>query len=220
MRYYPIFLKIEGRPVLVVGGGEVGARKVETLLCSGARVGVVSPELVPWLAERVREGAVELVGRNYDESQLRGRFLVIAATDDGELNSRIASDAERRNLLCNVVDVPREGNFIVPALMRRGALTLAISTDGQSPALARKIRAELEDRYGEEYADLLHLLGAVRARLLSASKDSRLNKERFERLVRSPLVELVRRRDREGIEGMLREVLGEGYSLKELEISW
>lgn len=220
MRYYPAFLKTEGRAVLVVGGGEVGARKVETLLRCGARVGVVSPELVPWLAERVREGAVELVARNYDESQLRGRFLVIAATDDGELNSRIASDAERRNLLCNVVDVPREGNFIVPALMRRGALTLAISTDGQSPALARKIREELEDRYGEEYADLLHLLGAVRARLLSAGNDSRLNKERFERLVRSPLVELVRRRDREGIEGMLREVLGEGYSLKELEISW
>jgi precorrin-2 dehydrogenase/sirohydrochlorin ferrochelatase len=220
MRYYPILLKIEGRAVLVVGGGEVGARKVETLLRSGARVSVVSPELVPWLAERVREGVVELVGSDYDECQLHGRFLVIAATNDGELNSRIASDAERRNLLCNVVDVPREGNFIVPALMRRGALTLAISTDGQSPALARKIREELEDRYGEEYADLLHLLGAVRARLLSASKDSRLNKERFERLVRSPLVELVRRRDREGIEAMLRGVLGEGYSLKELEISW
>jgi precorrin-2 dehydrogenase/sirohydrochlorin ferrochelatase len=104
--------------------------------------------------------------------------------------------------------------------MRRGSLTLAISTDGQSPALARKIREELEERYGEEYADLLHLLGAVRVRLLSASKDSRVNKERFERLVRSSLAELVRRRDREGIERMLREVLGQGYSLKELEISW
>jgi precorrin-2 dehydrogenase/sirohydrochlorin ferrochelatase len=220
MRYYPIFLKIEGRAVLVVGGGEVGARKVETLLRCGARVGVVSPALVPWLEEKVREGTVELVGSEYDERQLHGRSLVIAATGEGELNSKIASDAERRDLLCNVVDFPSEGNFIVPALMRRGSLTLAISTDGQSPALARKIREDLEERYGEEYADLLHLLGAVRVRLLSASKDSRLNKERFERLVRSPLVDLVRRRDRDGIERMLREILGQGYSLKELEISW
>jgi len=220
MRYYPVFLKVEGRPVLVVGGGEVGARKVETLLRSGARVGVVSPELSPWLEERVREGTVELVGGHYDETQLLGRFLVIAATDDGDLNSRIASDAERRNLLCNVVDVPREGNFIVPALVRRGALTLAISTDGQSPALARRIREELEERYGEEYGDLLHLLGAVRARLLSTSKDSQANKGRFEQLVHSPLLDLVRRRDREGVERMLREVLGEGYSLEDLEISW
>jgi precorrin-2 dehydrogenase/sirohydrochlorin ferrochelatase len=220
MRYYPIFLKIEGRAVLVVGGGEVGARKVETLLRCGARVGVVSPALVPWLEEKVREGTVELVGSEYDERQLHGRSLVIAATGEGELNSKIARDAERRDLLCNVVDFPSEGNFIVPALMRRGSLTLAISTDGQSPALARKIREDLEERYGEEYADLLHLLGAVRVRLLSASKDSRLNKERFERLVRSPLVDLVRRRDRDGIERMLREILGQGYSLKELEISW
>jgi precorrin-2 dehydrogenase/sirohydrochlorin ferrochelatase len=220
MRYYPIFLKIEGRAVLVVGGGEVGARKVETLLRCGARVGVVSPALVPWLEEKVQEGTVQLVGSEYDERQLHGRSLVIAATDDGELNSRVASDAARRSLLCNVVDSPTEGDFIVPALMRRGSLTLAISTDGQSPALARKIREDLEERYGEEYADLLHLLGAVRVRLLSASKDSRLNKERFERLVRSPLVDLVRRRDRDGIERILREVLGQGYSLTELEISW
>lgn len=220
MRYYPVFLKVEGRPVLVVGGGEVGARKVETLLHCGARVGVVSPELVPWLEEKVRDGTVELVGRSYEGSQLEGRFLVIAATGDGELNSRIAGDAEGRHLLCNVVDFPREGNFIVPALVRRGALTFAISTDGQSPALARKIREDLEERYGEEYGDLLHLLGAVRARLLSTSKDSQANKGRFEQLVHSPLLELVRRRDREGVEGMLREVLGEGYSLKELEISW
>ena len=104
-----------------------------------------------------------------------------------------------------MVDVPREGNFIVPALVRRGALTLAISTDGQSPALSRRIREELEERYGEEYGDLLHLLGAVRARLLSTSKDSQANKGRFEQLVHSPLLDLVRRRDREGVERMLRE---------------
>jgi precorrin-2 dehydrogenase/sirohydrochlorin ferrochelatase len=220
MRYYPLFLKVEGRPVLVVGGGEVGARKVGTLLHCGARVGVVSSELSPWLEERVREGTVALVGSHYQEGQLQGRFLVIAATDDAELNGRIARDAERRSLLCNVVDVPREGNFIVPALVRRGALTLAISTDGQSPALARRIREELEERYGEEYGELLRLLGAVRGRLLSTSTDSQANKGRFERLVRSPLLELVRRRDREAVERMLREVLGEGYSLEELEISW
>jgi precorrin-2 dehydrogenase/sirohydrochlorin ferrochelatase len=220
MHYYPIFLKVEERSCLVVGGGEVGARKVETLLRSGARVGVVSPKLVPWLAERVQEGSVELVGSHYEEDHLDGRFLVIAATDDLELNCRIARGAEKRGLLCNVVDYPQEGNFILPALVQRGALTVAVSTSGRSPALARRIREELEERFGPEYADLLEVMGAVRKRLLESSPDSQANKERFEQLVQSPLADLVRRRDGQGVDRILQSVLGPGYSLKDLEISW
>ena len=220
MRYYPIFLKVENRACLVVGGGEVGARKVKTLLDCAASVGVVSPEVVPWLAEKIQAGAVEMVGTHYEEHQLQGRFLVIAATDDEDLNCRIAQDAERRGLLCNVVDYPLEGNFILPALVQRGALTLAISTSGKSPALARQLRQDLEQRFGIEYADFLELMGAVRGRLLAESQDSSANKEKFEQLVQSSLLEMVRNRDCDGVDRILQSVLGPEYSLKDLEISW
>ena len=220
VNYYPIFLNVENRACLVAGGGEVGARKVKTLLRCGASVGVVSPEVVPWLAEKIQENVVEMVGTHYEEHQLQGRFLVIAATDDPELNCRIAEDAEKRGLLCNVVDYPRAGNFILPALVQRGALTLAISTSGQSPALARQLRRDLEQRFGMEYADFLELMGVVRSRLLAESQDSSGNKEKFDQLVQSALLELVRRRDYEGVDRILRSVLGPEYSLKDLEISW
>ncbi|MFP3870354.1 MAG: bifunctional precorrin-2 dehydrogenase/sirohydrochlorin ferrochelatase [Syntrophobacteria bacterium] len=220
MRYYPVFLKVDTRPCLVIGGGDVGARKVRTLLACGARVGVVSPGVDPWLAEKIEEGRVELVASHYEEHQLEGCFLVIAATDDRELNCRVAQDAERRGLLCNVVDYPQEGNFILPAIVQQGDLTVAISTAGQSPALARQIRQELDQRFGPEYADFLEIMGAVRKRLLEASKDSHANKERFDQLVQSALPELVRRRDSEGVNRLLQSILGPGYSLKDLEICW
>ncbi|MEJ2427382.1 MAG: bifunctional precorrin-2 dehydrogenase/sirohydrochlorin ferrochelatase [Deltaproteobacteria bacterium] len=220
MRYYPIFLKVETRLCLVVGGGEVGARKVKTLLSCGASVALVSLELVEWLEEKIEEGVVDLLGDHYEEKYLEGCSLVIAATDDLELNRRIAKDAEKRGLLCNVVDYPQEGNFILPALIQRGALTLAISTSGKSPALARQIREDLEHRFGEEYADFLEIMGAVRSRLLRESQDSLTNKEKFDSLVRSELLELVRRRDFAAVDSILQKVLGSNYALKELEISW
>jgi precorrin-2 dehydrogenase/sirohydrochlorin ferrochelatase len=220
VRYYPIFLKVETRLCLVVGGGEVGARKVKTLLSCGASVALVSLELVEWLEEKIEEGVVDLLGDHYEEKYLEGCSLVIAATDDLELNRRIAKDAEKRRLLCNVVDYPQEGNFILPALIQRGALTLAISTSGKSPALARQIREDLEHRFGEEYADFLEIMGAVRSRLLRESQDSLTNKEKFDSLVRSELLELVRRRDFAAVDSILQKVLGSNYALKELEISW
>jgi precorrin-2 dehydrogenase/sirohydrochlorin ferrochelatase len=220
VHYYPIFLKVENRTCLVVGGGEVGARKVKTLLSCGASVALVSPEVVEWLEEKIEEGIVHLVGKHYEEKQLEGCFLVIAATDDLELNSRIAKDAEKRGLLCNVVDYPQEGNFILPALIQRGALIVAISTSGKSPALARQIRQDLGQLFGAEYAEFLEIMGAVRTRLLRESQDSRANKQKFDGLVKSELLELVRRRDAAGVDGILQKVLGSGYSLKELEISW
>ncbi len=220
MRYYPIFLKVQNRFCLVVGGGEVGARKVKSLLSSGASVGVVSPEVVPWLEEKMQEGMVDLVGSHYEEHQLQGCFLVIAATDDVELNSRIAQDAEKRGLLCNVVDYPQQGNFILPSLVQRGALTVAISTSGKSPALARQLRQDLEQCFGMEYGDFLEIMGAVRSRLLKESQDSQANKEKFNQLVKSELLELVRLRDFDGVDRILQTILGSDYSLKDLEISW
>lgn len=198
----------------------MGARKVETLLNCGASVGVVSPEVAPWLEAEIQKGRVKLVGSHYEENQLQGCFLVIAATDDMELNCRIARDAENRRVLCNVVDYPKEGDFILPALVQRGALTLAVSTSGKSPALAREIRQDLEQLFGMEYAHFLELMGAVRSRVLEESQDFRANKEKFDQLVKSPLLELVRHRDYEGVDRLLQAVLGSGYSLQQLEISW
>jgi precorrin-2 dehydrogenase/sirohydrochlorin ferrochelatase len=220
VRYYPIFLNVENRTCLVVGGGEVGMRKVKTLLSCGARVGVVSPEVDPWLAEKAEEGSLELVDDHYEENHLQDRFLVIAATDDLELNCRIAQDAEKRGILCNVVDYPQEGNFILPSLVQRGALTLAISTSGKSPAMARQIRQDLEQRFGTEYADFLEVMGAVRSRLLKESHDSTANKEKFTQLVQSPLLELVKRRDYKAVDQLLKDVIGPDYSLNNLEINW
>jgi precorrin-2 dehydrogenase/sirohydrochlorin ferrochelatase len=198
----------------------VGTRKVETLLRSGAVVKVVAPEVTPWLAKKVQEGRVELVDHHYEADQLRGIFLVIAATDDLALNCRIAHDAEKKRILCNVVDYPQEGNFILPSLVQRGALTVAISTSGKSPALARLLRLELEQQFGPEYGDFLELMGAIRTRLLEKSKDSQANKARFEQLVKSPLLEYVHQRNHAAVDQVLQTVLGPGYTLKDLEICW
>jgi precorrin-2 dehydrogenase/sirohydrochlorin ferrochelatase len=137
-----------------------------------------------------------------------------------ELNSRIAGDAEKRGLLCNVVDYPQEGNFILPSLVQRGALTVAISTSGKSPALARQLRQELEERFGEEYGEFLKIMGAVRARLLKESQDSEANKDKFNRLVQSELLAQVKLRNSTGVDHILQTVLGPAYSLKNLEIFW
>jgi precorrin-2 dehydrogenase/sirohydrochlorin ferrochelatase len=119
-----------------------------------------------------------------------------------------------------VVDYPQEGNFILPSLVQRGALTVAISTSGKSPALARQLRQELEERFGEEYEEFLKLMGAVRSRLLEESQDSKANKEKFNQLVQSELLEQVRLRNFAEVERILQTVLGPHYSLKNLEISW
>ncbi|MBW2070174.1 MAG: bifunctional precorrin-2 dehydrogenase/sirohydrochlorin ferrochelatase [Deltaproteobacteria bacterium] len=220
MRYYPVFLRVENRSCLVVGGGQVGARKVQTLVDAGARVSLISAELVPELEQRVRNGEVKLLGSRYESHHLQGCLLVIAATNDNNLNKRIARDAEQRGVLCNVVDLPEHCSFILPAFVQRGSLTLAVSTAGQSPALARKIRLELEEKFGEEYGFFLELMGAVRQKLLAVSSDSAANKKTFEDLVNSELLQLVKRKEWRSVDALLRSILGEQYSLKELEIDW
>ncbi len=165
MAYYPVFLDIEGKRCVVVGGGAVGLRKVRMLLDFGANVTVISPRLCSQLRELADEGRVDTVKREYETGDLEEVFLVVAATDDMAINTRVAEEAARKGKLINVVDMPRLSNFIVPSYLRRGDLTVAVSTNGKSPALARKIRTEMERHIGDEYAMLTSLIDEVRCQL-------------------------------------------------------
>ncbi len=161
--YYPIFLNISGRRCVVVGGGQVALRKVTTLLEHRAVVEVISPDLCAGLSQLAEKGEIGVFQREYQSGDLEGAVIAIAATDDRNTNLAVAKEARARAVLVNVVDDAGNSDFIAPAYVRRGDVTIAVSTAGRSPALARKIRTKLEKDFGEEYASLAGLLGEVRS---------------------------------------------------------
>ncbi len=217
MKTYPIFAIIENRPCLVVGGGAVGERKVQDLMDSGARVTVISQGLTPALERLAREGQIRYLDEDFTPAHLDGMVLVLAATDDREVNARVSAAARDRGLWVNVADDPEFCTFIVPAQVKRGDLTVAISTGGASPALARKLRQELQQRFGPEYGPYLALLKELRGRLLSGRRGSPENAALFHRLVDSPLQAAVARGDQARVVAVLREVLGEALNPRTLE---
>ena len=160
--FYIACLRLTGRRCVVVGGGEVGLEKVEGLLACDGDVTLVAPEAVPELEELAREGSIAWERREYRPADLEGTFMVIAATDDTDLNIAVYEDAERRAMLVNVVDVPPLCNFILPAIVRTGPLAIAISTAGASPALAKRMKREVSQLFGEEYATLAVMLNDAR----------------------------------------------------------
>jgi len=164
-RYYPIFLNIREKRCVVVGGGLVALRKVKALLEHEASVKVISPELCPELSQLAKSRAIQVLQRNYNGGDLQGAFIAIAATDDGEINNKVAEEARAKGVLVNVVDDSEHSDFIVPSQFRRGDITIAVSTAGKSPALARKIRTRLEKDFGAEYASLALLVDEVRSEL-------------------------------------------------------
>lgn len=216
MRYYPAYLDIQKRKCLVVGGGPVATRKVKMLLKCGASVTVISPVVSQQLKNLADSGAITLHGRSYRSADLAGIFLVIGATDDEKLNRQISKDANRLNLLCNIADRPQDCNFILPSIVRRGDLTISISTSGKSPALAKKLRKSLEDQFGEEYAVFLQLIGAIRKKLLRRSHEPEAHKKLFEQLIYSGLVDMIRDNKIADINALLFKVLGEGYAFDDL----
>ena len=163
--YYPIFLNIQGKRCVVIGGGKVALRKVKMLLDCGANVSVISLKPHPDIAKLYKEKAIHLIQREYESQDLKGAVIAIVCTDVKEVNRKVADEAEKAGVLVNVADDPGPSDFIIPAFFRRGNLTLAVSTSGKSPALARKIRTKLEKSFGEEYASLLSLIGEVRSTL-------------------------------------------------------
>ncbi|OEU68324.1 MAG: siroheme synthase [Desulfobacterales bacterium PC51MH44] len=216
MRYYPVNLDIRNRKCLVVGGGSVATRKVMTLLDCGANVTVVSLVATSQLQELSNNGIITLEQRPFQFSDLERKFLVIGATDNQELNQKIHTEAERLGILCNIADRPEACNFILPSIVNRGDLVIAISTSGKSPAFAKKLRKDLEKQFGGEYTDFLMLMGAIRKKLLAKSHKPEAHKHLFEQLIRRGLVEMIRDRKDKDINVLLHEVLGEGYIFEEL----
>ena len=204
MGFYPVSLQLSGRPCLVVGGGGVATRKVDGLLGCGAVVTVISPLLTPELERRWQADEINWRQREYRRGDLAGFFMVIAATDDEAAQEGIYAEAELGNILLNVADVPKRCNLILPAVVRRGDLTVSISTGGASPALARKLRRRLQDEFGFEYEVLLRLLAELRGLVLSRGGEHHRNRDIFHRLVEPDCAQWIR----EGRWDLLEEHVG------------
>ena len=208
MSFYPICLDLEARPCVVVGGGRVAERKVLGLLSCSAQVSVISPALTEELQIQHAAGNIQWIDREYRQGDLAQAFLVIAATDDEETQKQVYEEAATKNVLMNVADVPQRCNFILPATVRRGDLTISVSTAGKSPALARKIRMELEKRYGPEYRILVDILGAIRPEILVSGLPQSENERLFNQLLHDDMEAWIRNKKWDSIEKHLRTILG------------
>ena len=191
---YIACLRLSGRRCVVVGGGEIGLEKVEGLLACGGDVTLVAPDAVPELEALANEGSITWERRAYEPADLEGTFIVIAATSDTDVNIRVYEDAERRAMLVNVVDVPPLCNFILPAIVRQGSMAIAISTQGASPALAKRMKREISEQFGEAYAELAIVLNDIRGWAKGTLPTYQDRKEFFEGIVNGDPdpVELIR----------------------------
>ncbi|HYL58360.1 MAG TPA: bifunctional precorrin-2 dehydrogenase/sirohydrochlorin ferrochelatase, partial [Candidatus Acidoferrales bacterium] len=200
----------------VIGGGEVAARKVDSLLEAGAEVTLVSPSLGPAMKLLVARGRVTLIERAYRSGDLNGCELAYAATDDPELHRQIAAEAKALGILINVADEPELCSFIAPAIVKQGALQIAISTGGASPAFAARLRRELEDKFGIEYSRVLEVLRAARTRLHRAAIDPEERMARLKALADSSLLDAIAAGDRDTVERILVAHLGDGATIAAL----
>lgn len=214
-RYYPVFLNLEGRKCVVVGGGEVAARKARSLTDAGARVNVVSPEFSRRLLRLAEKAKVVLHRKTFQARDLDGASLAIACTDDAKVNERVYTAAKRRGILANVVDSARLCDFITPSVVSSGALKIAISTSGVSPALARRIRKELEKRYGRRYSDFLGLMEKSRYRIIKEMARLQDRKKVFEALTAESFLAKFLRKDRAEGKKLFDEKLKELLSRRE-----
>jgi len=218
MGYIPLFLQVENRPCLVVGGGKVALRKVHPLLEAGAGVTVISPRITPELARLAEAGRVSVMRRAYRFGDMRGYHLVYAATDDGELQRRLFEEARQLNILINVSDAPEFCSFIVPSVVRRGRLQVAISTAGASPATARILRDRLERWLGDEYEVLLEVMAAAREWLKRHEPDPDARARKLNALAASQLADAVRRADTAAAERIVRQCLGDRARFADLGV--
>jgi precorrin-2 dehydrogenase / sirohydrochlorin ferrochelatase len=216
---YPAFLDLNDRLVLVVGGGRVAARKLASLLEAGALVRLVAPDLAPETLALAGSQRVEHLARAFETRDLEGVWLVISATDQPEVNREVAALARDKGVFANLVEQPELGSFLVPASLRRGNLTLAVSTGGASPAVARRLRQRLEREYGPEWGPYLRLLSAIRARMVNRDDCDQGNRPVFYALVESGLFEQVAAANPAGVEAVLAEVLGPGFTLADLGLT-
>jgi precorrin-2 dehydrogenase/sirohydrochlorin ferrochelatase len=217
MKYYPLNLSLRGKKCVVVGGGKVAERRILGLLECGANVAVISPTLTPKLKALLEKREITYLPRGYKPGDLvypgddrrEKAYLVIASTDNHKVNRRVGEEAKSLGILVNVVSEPKLSDFTVPSVLRRGKLTVTISTSGDSPALSRRLRLELEKILGEEYEVFTELLGVVRKKLrtLSAGKRRRM----YTQVATSSIPELLRDKKYEKAEEELKKITGLGF---------
>ena len=183
--YYPLFFRLAGTLCIVVGGGRVAERKARALLAAGARVRLISPKSTVGLSGLHRQGSIELVARQYREGDLEGAALVFAATDDGEVNRQVREESRRLSVPLNAADSPDMCDFIVPSLIRKGPILVAISTSGLLPLLSKKLRVEITKSLTPDYTAYARRVGAFRKYLLQNVENSRLRREIMKRVGRA-----------------------------------
>lgn len=210
MKLYPLMMRLEGRRVLVVGGGAVAFRKTVSLLEGGAEVTLVSPEAVDELADMAAQGRIRWIAEPFSDRHLDvlpDTTLVFGATSRRDVNVAIHKAATDRKIPCNIADVPDLCTFFVPAVITQGELMIAVSTGGSSPALARRIREDLERRFGPEYAEMVRVMGELRKLVLQTGNSSDENKKVFRQIVDSDLLEALRDHDTQRVSSIIRDAL-------------
>jgi len=220
MRLYPAFLNLSGKKCLVVGAGEVGMRKIAALLeYDPEEVLVLDQAPLPdAMKALLNKGSVVYSERNFVPEDLTGKFLVFAATNNKDVNAEIARLCVERGILCNVADNPDKSGFLVPATLCRGDMTIAISTGASSPAMARKIRLDLEDRFDSHYGNFLVLMERVRPLVLGLGWDTKENTALFRALAGSPMMDVLRDRDPDRARMILEDILPEAIHEKIKEL--
>ncbi|MBV9497643.1 MAG: bifunctional precorrin-2 dehydrogenase/sirohydrochlorin ferrochelatase [Acidobacteria bacterium] len=214
--YYPIFIDIEDRNVLIVGGGNVCARKAETMLKYGAKVTIVSPEFTDEIEGWARDGQIQVRRKKYEIADLDGASLVIASTDDPCVNAFVARDSRRRKIPVNVVDVTHLCEFIVPAIVERGSIQIAVSTGGKSPALARTLKEDLQRTVGPEYDEINVLLGTLRHAAKKKLPTDIDRKRFFDGIIAAGVLEKLRAGQRlEALQGIASACEKEGVAVSE-----
>jgi len=215
MAYYPVSLDLKDRFCIVIGGGKVAERKVRGLLVCEAVVQVISPTLTAGLTDLFRAERMTWQERDFRPGDLAGAFLVIAATDNEQVQQLTYEEAEDRKILINVVDVPGRCNFILPATVRQGDLTISVSTGGKSPALAKRLRQELEKSIGPEYKIIADILGSLRGEILAHGRPQSENEALFNRLLHRDMPRWIKEHEWDKVEHHIRTVLG-----REIPVGW
>ncbi len=216
MEHLPVFLRVTGRACLVVGAGNVATPKIEALVAAAAEVTVLAPTVAPAVLDLVRDGRVRHWARHYRSGDLSGFFLAYAGTGDDTVHAAIAAEARVAGVLLNVIDRPHWCDFITPSIHRQGALTIAVSTGGASPALARRIRERLAHQFGPEWGVALEILRLLRRRLDAERMPLPERQEKLFRLVDSTWIEWLAAGELTEVERLLAQIFGEDYTLSRL----
>jgi len=209
MKQFPAILDLTGRKVVVVGGGNIAQTKIENLLETGPKIVVIAPSISDPLANLAREGKIAHEARNFEDADLDNSWLVIAATNDSEINEKVYRAAEARQIFCNVVDYRPLCSFVTPAIVERGDITVAITTSGGSPALAQELKKVIGDAIGQEYVELLEILRDLRPMVRARVSDQVKRSLIFHRIVESDALALLRLDKRQEAEALAKKIIAE-----------